>query len=191
MSVGELSFEWSEAASTLRERLAFVHEQCGEPWPDVSDAALASRLEEWAGPELEAFVRGGALAPVAASQLERIFPWPEAVHLGELAPERIEVPAGGSARVDYSSGRPIVRMRVQEAFGWAATPKIAGGQVPIVLELLSPAQRPVAVTDDLASFWAGPYAQVRAEMRGRYPRHPWPEDPATAEPTRRAKPRKR
>ncbi len=187
---GRLAFEWSEGAAALRERLAFLRETLGGPWPDVSDGPLAARVEEWAGPELAAFARGGVLAPVGSGQLERIFPWPEAARLGELAPERIEVPAGGTARVDYSGGRPIVRMRVQEAFGWKATPRIAGGRVPIVLELLSPARRPVAVTDDLASFWAGPYVQVRAEMRGRYPRHPWPEDPANAEPTRRAKPRR-
>lgn len=107
--------------------------------------------------------------------------------MDELAPERITTPVG-TAKVDYSSGKPTVRLRVQEAFGWTKTPRLAG--VPVVLELLSPAQRPLAITEDLESFWAGPYKDVRAEMRGRYPRHPWPEDPLTAAPTRRAKPRK-
>lgn len=196
MAAGRLKLTWSEGAQLLRERMAFLHAAAGSPWPDVSDEALASRLDEWAGLEIARFVRGGKLADVTTSQLERLFPWPDARRLGELAPERIKVPTGQSARVDYSSGRPVVRLRVQEAFGWAETPRLAviagqeGTGVPVTLELLSPAQRPVAVTDDLQSFWAGPYAQVRAEMRGRYPRHPWPEDPATATPTRRAKQRK-
>ena len=196
MAAGRLTLTWSEGARLLRERMAFLHDVVGDPWPDVSDEALASRLDEWAGLEIARFVGGGKLADVTASQLERLFPWPDALRLEELAPERIEVPTGQMARVDYSSGRPVVRLRVQEAFGWAETPRLAVTPeqrvpgVPVTLELLSPAQRPVAVTDDLQSFWAGPYAQVRAEMRGRYPRHPWPEDPANAVPTRRAKPRK-
>ena len=195
LAAGRLTLTWSESARQLRQRLAFLHETVGEPWPAVSDEALAARLDEWAGLEIARFAAGGKLTDVSASQLERLFPWPEALRLAELAPERIEVPTGQTARVDYSSGRPVVRLRVQEAFGWAETPRLAAipeqgvSGVPATLELLSPAQRPVAVTDDLQSFWAGPYAQVRAEMRGRYPRHPWPEDPANATPTRRAKSR--
>ncbi len=188
MAAGRFSLTWSDGARLLRERMAFLCTTVGEPWPDVTDEALASRLDEWAGLEIERFVAGGKLTDVTADQLERLFPWPDALHLDELAPQRINVPTGYTARVDYSSGRPVVRLRVQEAFGWSETPRVAG--VPVTLELLSPAQRPVAVSDDLRSFWAGPYAQVRAEMRGRYPRHPWPEDPASATPTRRSKPRK-
>ncbi len=188
IAAGRFSLTWSEGSRLLRERMAFLHAIVGEPWPDVSDGALGARLDEWAGLEIERFVAGGKLAEVAPGQLERLFPWPEAARLDELAPQRIEVPTGNTARLDYSSGRPVARLRVQEAFGWSRTPRVAG--VPVTLELLSPAQRPVAVTDDLESFWAGPYSQVRAEMRGRYPRHPWPEDPANATPTRRAKPRK-
>ncbi|WP_124040044.1 ATP-dependent helicase HrpB [Neoactinobaculum massilliense] len=187
---GRLPLSWSDDAATLRSRLAFLHAHVGEPWPDVSDAGLAVRLEEIAGPELAALMRGGRWGKLGKEQLERILPWPEAAHLNELAPARIEIPTGDYRRVDYTGAHPTVRLRVQEAFGWRATPRVAGGRVPITLELLSPAQRPVAITDDLATFWRDGYLQVRAEMRGRYPRHPWPEDAAHAEPTRRAKRRK-
>lgn len=170
--------DWPAAATALRERLAFVRDAVGEPWPDVSDEALAARVDDWLTPLL------GAGKPDLLAGLRALLPWPQAARLDELAPERIATPTG-SAKVDYSSGRPTVRLRLQECFGWTATPKLAG--VPVTLELLSPAQRPLAITQDLASFWAGPYQQVRAEMRGRYPRHPWPEDPLTATPTRRAK----
>ena len=185
VSSGNLVFDWTEAATKLRQRMDFLHRAVGEPWPDVSDAALAERLEEWAGLEIERFIRGGKLAPVSRGQLERLFPWPDAANIDVLAPERIAAPSGQSFAVDYLGERPKIRLRVQQAFGWTETPEIAG--VPLNLELLSPASRPVAITDDLAEFWAGAYAQVRAEMRGRYPRHPWPEDPAHEKPTNRAK----
>ncbi|WP_255315571.1 ATP-dependent helicase HrpB [Trueperella pecoris] len=179
--VGVGGLAWGEAATALRRRMAFLHEAVGEPWPDVSDEALAERVDEWLTPLL------GAGQPDLLAGLRALLPWPEAARLDELAPERIPTPTG-SARVDYSRHKPTARLKLQEAFGWVHTPTVAG--VPVTLELLSPAQRPLAITEDLASFWAGPYAHVRAEMRGRYPRHPWPEDPLTAEPTRRAKPRK-
>ncbi|MDP9800808.1 ATP-dependent helicase HrpB [Arcanobacterium wilhelmae] len=178
--VGELP--WSGDARVLRARLAFLHEVLGEPWPDVSDEALAASLENW--------LDVGAARPDVAAGLRNLLPWPEAAQFDELAPERIATPLGG-ARVSYETGRPTVRMKLQEAFGWTTAPRVGGqAAVPVTLELLSPAGRPLAVTSDLASFWAGPYAQVRAEMRGRYPRHPWPENPLEAQPTRRAKPRK-
>lgn len=175
------TLQWSSAAQLFRERMAFLHSAVGTPWPDVSDAALAQRADEWLAPFL------GSNRPDLLQGLRTLLPWPEAAKMDELAPERITTPVG-TAKVDYSSGKPTVRLRVQEAFGWTKTPRLAG--VPVVLELLSPAQRPLAITEDLESFWAGPYKDVRAEMRGRYPRHPWPEDPLTAAPTRRAKPRK-
>ncbi|QOR46707.1 ATP-dependent helicase HrpB [Trueperella pecoris] len=178
--VGVGGLAWGEAATALRRRMAFLHDVVGEPWPDVSDEALAERVDEWLTPLL------GAGQPDLLAGLRALLPWPEAARLDELAPERIPTPTG-SARVDYSRHKPTARLKLQEAFGWVDTPTVAG--VPVTLELLSPAQRPLAITEDLASFWAGPYAHVRAEMRGRYPRHPWPEDPLTAEPTRRAKPR--
>lgn len=188
--------EWSTAAAALRRRLAFLRRELGEPWPDVSEAALLLRLDEWLGPELEALAAGGAVGSVDLTQpLRRLLPWPEAAGLDGLAPEALEVPSGSRIPIDYpqpgeDTARPVVAVKLQECFGLAETPRLVSGTVPVLFHLLSPARRPLAVTDDLTSFWSGPYAQVRAEMRGRYPKHPWPEDPWTAPATARAKPRK-
>jgi ATP-dependent helicase HrpB len=177
-------FRFSEAAQNLRERLAYLHQQLGEPWPDVEAADPAL----WLGPELAAVARGTSISRVDMyPALQRLLPWPEAARLDELAPERLQVPSGNRHRLDYSEGRPVVRVKLQECFGLAESPGLAG--MPVLFHLLSPAGRPLAVTDDLASFWSGPYAQVRAEMRGRYPKHPWPEDPWTAPATARTKKR--
>ena len=184
---------WNDDARQLRLRLAFCHDQLGDPWPDVSDDALLAGLDRWLGPDLAKVRRGSDLAriPVTAA-LRRLLPWPAASRLDELAPERLEVPTGQRLKVTYAEGQlPTLALRVQEAFGWLDTPRIADGRVEVVLQLLSPAGRPVAVTSDLRSFWAQGYPQVRADLRGRYPRHPWPDDPLHAEPTRRAAPRKR
>ncbi|WP_427017586.1 ATP-dependent helicase HrpB [Pseudarthrobacter sp. P1] len=184
---------WSAAADALRRRLALLHRELGAPWPDVSEQALLARLDDWLAPELEAIAGGAATAGIdLADPLRRLLPWPGAARLGELAPERLEVPSGSRVGIDYpevgdDAGRPVVAVKLQECFGWAQTPRVAGGRVPVLFHLLSPARRPLAVTDDLASFWSGPYAQVRAEMRGRYPKHPWPEDPWTAPATARTK----
>ncbi|MDQ0075901.1 ATP-dependent helicase HrpB [Arthrobacter oryzae] len=186
---------WSTAADALRRRLALLHRELGNPWPDVSEEALLARLDDWLAPELEALAGGAATSGVdLAEPLRRLLPWPDASRLGELAPEALEVPSGSRVRIDYpdaehDDGRPVVAVKLQECFGWAETPRLAGGRVPVLFHLLSPARRPLAVTDDLASFWSGPYAQVRAEMRGRYPKHPWPEDPWTAPATARTKSR--
>ena len=181
---------WPPAAVALRARLAFCHHHLGAPWPDVSDGALLAGLDSWldVGP-----VRSAAdLARLdVTAGLRTLLPWPAAVRFDELAPERLPVPAGGTAAVDYTDPEaPLLACKVQEAFGWTTTPRLADGRTPVVLQLLSPARRPVAVTADLASFWAQGYPQVRADLRGRYPRHPWPEDPLTATPTRRASPRR-
>lgn len=184
---------WSPAAEALRRRLALVHRELGNPWPDMSEPALLARLHDWLAPELAAMAGGAPAAGIDLTEpLRRLLPWPEASRLGELAPERLEVPSGSRVRIDYpdvadASGRPVVAVKLQECFGWDQTPRLLGGRVPVLFHLLSPAKRPLAVTDDLASFWSGPYAQVRAEMRGRYPRHPWPEDPWTASATARTK----
>nr|WP_120519983.1 ATP-dependent helicase HrpB [Arthrobacter celericrescens] len=186
---------WSAGADAVRRRMALLHRELGAPWPDVSEHALLARLEDWLAPELGALADGAPAAGIdLAEPLRRLLPWPEASRFAELAPERLEVPSGSRVAIDYpevesDGGRPVVAVKLQECFGWAGTPRIAGGRVPVLFHLLSPARRPLAVTDDLESFWAGPYAQVRAEMRGRYPKHPWPEDPWTAPATARVKPR--
>lgn len=180
---------WSEAADSLRERLAFCHAHLGEPWPAVDDAALLAGLDDWL--ELSS-VRGARdLAHLdVATALRRLLPWPAATRFGELAPERIQVPSGSQVRLAYDGAEPpVLAVKLQEVFGWTTTPTVADGRVPVVLHLLSPARRPVAITSDLASFWAQGYPQVRADLRARYPRHPWPEDPLTAPPTKRVKPR--
>ncbi|MFI8498721.1 ATP-dependent RNA helicase [Streptomyces sp. NPDC085524] len=179
---------WSADAHALRARLAFLHRTLGGAWPDVEgDAALLERAGDWLEPELSRARRRADLGRIDAGQaLNRLLPWAtgEAARLDELAPERLEVPSGSRIRVDYSAehGQPVLAVKLQELFGLAETPKVAG--VPVLVHLLSPAGRPAAVTADLASFWQGGYKGVRAELRGRYPKHPWPEDPATAEPTR-------
>ena len=192
---GLATIGWSTAADGLRRRLALLHRELGGSWPDVSEPALLARLDEWLAPELAALAGGASTGGIdLAGPLSRLLPWPEAARLGELVPESLTVPSGSRIRIDYpdagdATGRPIVAVKLQECFGWAETPRLAEGRVPVLFHLLSPARRPLAVTDDLASFWSGPYAQVRAEMRGRYPRHPWPEDPWTAPATARTKPR--
>ncbi|GAA4995309.1 ATP-dependent helicase HrpB [Kitasatospora paranensis] len=190
--VGTL-LSWPAAAAGLRERLAFLHRAIGAPWPNVSDAALLAAADDWLEPELSRARRRADLARIdTAAALQRLLPWAggEAGRLDELAPERIAVPSGSRIRVDYSGERPVLAAKLQELFGWQAAPALAGGRAPLTVHLLSPAGRPAAVTGDLASFWREGYRAVRAELRGRYPRHPWPEDPAGAEPTRRTNPRR-
>lgn len=183
-------FKWAPAAQQLRARLSALHEVIGSPWPDVSDDVLAATYEQWLGPDCDRLAAGVALSSVdCEAALRRLLPWPEAARLDDLAPTRLPIPAGGTREVDWSSGRPVLSMRVQQAFGWTTTPTWADGRGEILIHLLDPAGRPVAVTADLASFWAGPYQQVRAQLRGRYPKHPWPEDPFSEAPTSRAKPR--
>ncbi|MEU3819921.1 ATP-dependent helicase HrpB [Streptomyces sp. NPDC030392] len=182
---------WSPDAVRLRERLAFVHRVVGAPWPDVSDEALVERAGEWLEPELSAARRRAGLARIDAGEaLRRLLPWAggEAARLDELAPERIEVPSGSRVRVEYGGDQPVLAVKLQEMFGLASTPRVAGE--PVLVHLLSPAGRPAAVTADLESFWRDGYRAVRAELRGRYPKHPWPEDPSAATATRRTNPRR-
>ncbi|MFE5757142.1 ATP-dependent helicase HrpB [Streptomyces massasporeus] len=177
---------WSAEADALRQRLAFLRLHLGAPWPDVSDDALHARVEEWLEPELGRARRRADLARIDAGEaLARLLPWAsgEAGRLDELAPERMTVPSGSRIRIDYSRPeQPVLAVKLQEMFGLHESPRVAG--VPLLVHLLSPAGRPAAVTADLASFWRDGYKGVRAELRGRYPKHPWPEDPAAAEPTR-------
>ncbi|WP_406011474.1 ATP-dependent helicase HrpB [Streptomyces sp. NBC_00637] len=177
---------WSPDADVLRQRLAFLRCHLGQPWPDVSDAALHARVDEWLEPELSRARRRSDLGRIdAGAALGRLLPWAsgEAARLEELAPERITVPSGSRIRIDYADPeQPVLAVKLQEMFGLQESPRVAG--VPLLVHLLSPAGRPAAVTADLASFWKDGYKGVRAELRGRYPKHPWPEDPAGAEPTR-------
>jgi ATP-dependent helicase HrpB len=178
---------WTPAAVALRERLAAAHAGLGEPWPAVDDDALLAALAATPAVSSARSRRDLARSDVVAA-LRSLLPWQLAGRLDELVPERIEVPTGSRVRVDYSDpGVPTLSVRVQEVFGWATAPVVAGR--PLRLQLLSPASRVVATTADLAGFWVTGYPAVRSELRGRYPRHPWPEDPASAAPTRRVKPR--
>ncbi|MFF3275030.1 ATP-dependent helicase HrpB [Streptomyces chrestomyceticus] len=178
---------WTDGARSLRQRMAFLHRVLGGDWPDVSDAALLAQLDAWLGVELGRARRRADLERIDAGQaLARLLPWASgaAVRFDELAPERIEVPSGSRIRVDYGGEQPVLAVKLQELFGWQESPRVAGGRVPVLVHLLSPAGRPAAVTADLASFWKDGYRSVRAELRGRYPKHPWPEDPSGAQPTR-------
>lgn len=209
-------FDWSEAALQLRARLAACHRHLGAPWPGMDDASLARSASQWLGPELGALARGASIRSVdVTSALRRLLPWPAAARFDELAPQRLQVPSGSTHRLLWpedweppevalseqeeharreagpggQAPQPVVRVKLQECFGLRESPRLLDGRLPVLFHLLSPAGRELAITGDLASFWDGPYQQVRAEMRGRYPKHPWPEDPwsapATARTTRR------
>ncbi|MCJ2088304.1 ATP-dependent helicase HrpB [Methylobacterium sp. E-005] len=179
---------WTPALSQWRARVGFLHAAEGETWPDLSDAALAETVATWLAPSL---VGRTSLASVTADDLagalHGLLPWELRTRLEAEAPTHVEVPTGSRIAVDYGADEPALSVRVQELFGLDRHPR-AGGR-PLVLHLLSPAQRPIQITRDLPGFWRGSWAAVRAEMRGRYPRHPWPEDPLAEAPTRRAKPR--
>lgn len=188
---GLAALTWSDAAVSLRRRLALIHRELGDPWPAMDDDALLARLPDWLGPQLAAAGSGTRLSSLdLVGALRTLLPWPEASRLDELAPERLAVPSGSHVRIDYpapddAAAPPVVAVKLQECFGLAQTPHLVDGRVPVLFHLLSPARRPLAVTDDLRSFWSGPYQEVRREIRGRYPRHPWPEDPWTAPATAR------
>lgn len=160
-------------------------------WPDVSDAALLKSLEHWLMPYLGKVSRLSHFANLDLSSIvHNLLPWPLPQRLEELAPHHLSVPSGSSIRLDYSEQPPILAVRLQELFGLAETPRIAGGRQVVKLHLLSPARRPVQVTQDLANFWRSTYAEVKKDLKGRYPKHYWPDDPLVAEATARIKPRK-
>lgn len=182
--------DWDRNARALRNRLGWLHRGLGPPWPDISDAALLESLDDWLAP----FLAGEASSARIGSRtlvnaLTALVPHDLQRKVGTLAPTHFQAPSGSSVPIRYEGDVPVLAIRVQELFGLDRHPAIAEGTVPLMLELLSPAQRPIQTTADLPGFWRGSWADVRAQMRGRYPRHPWPEDPLAARPTSRAKPR--
>ncbi|MCO8170194.1 ATP-dependent helicase HrpB [Pseudomonas sp. 21LCFQ02] len=181
--------QWQARVMLLRELDA--QQQASSEWPDVSDSALRDSLEQWLLPYLGKVSRLSHFAQLdLSSMLRNLLPWPLPQRLDELAPQHIQVPSGSSIRLDYSEQPPILAVRLQELFGLSDTPRIANGRQIVKLHLLSPARRPVQVTQDLANFWRSTYAEVKKDLKGRYPKHYWPDDPLVAEATARAKPRK-
>jgi len=180
---------WRDGAVALRRRVGFARALEGEAWPDWSDAALMETLEQWLGPHLSGLRRRGDLDRLDLAQILAL-DWEQQRALDALAPTTIPIPSGRRAALDYADpAQPVLAVKLQEMFGQAETPRVGNGRVPVAIHLLSPAGRPLQVTRDLAGFWAGSYAEVRKDMRGRYPRHPWPDDPLAAPATARAKPR--
>ncbi|GLC24180.1 ATP-dependent helicase HrpB [Roseisolibacter agri] len=182
---------WSDDAVRLRERLAFARAWDGDAWPDVSDDALLASAEDWLLPSLVGLRRWDELRRLDLGELLLArLDWSRRGVLDQVAPTHVAVPSGSRIRVDYADPQaPVLAVRLQELFGLEETPRVARGRVPLVLHLLSPAHRPVQVTRDLAGFWRSSYFDVRRDLRGRYPKHHWPEDPLQATPTHRAKPR--
>ncbi|WP_166517649.1 ATP-dependent helicase HrpB [Bradyrhizobium canariense] len=182
---------WSKVAKQWRDRVMFLRRAEGDSWPDLSDDGLIARRDDWLVPALYDKI---ALKDISVGDLSdalmALLPWEMRARLDREAPTHFEAPTGSVLAIDYEAEQgPTIAVRLQELFGLNTHPSIAAGKVPLVLELLSPAQRPVQVTRDLPGFWRGSYSAVRSDLRGRYPRHPWPEDPANALPTRRVKPR--
>ncbi|SHG24514.1 ATP-dependent helicase HrpB [Bradyrhizobium erythrophlei] len=195
ISVGLDKLPWSKSAKQWRDRVMFLRKAEGETsehsWPDLSDDALAAQREAWLVPALYDKISLKEFSSGDLSEaLMTLLPWELRARLEREAPTHFEAPTGTELAIDYEAEQgPTIAVRLQELFGLNTHPSIANGKIPLVLELLSPAQRPVQVTRDLPGFWRGSYAGVRSDLRGRYPRHPWPEDPASAPPTRRVKPR--
>jgi len=181
---------WDKTAETLRRRLAWLHKGLGAPWPDMSDEALIAGLDDWLLPFLSGEASFLRIRPGALHDgLMSLVPYDLQRKVADLAPTHFNAPTGNNLPIRYEDEGPVLAIRVQELFGLDTHPAIAGGTVPLTLELLSPAHRPIQTTRDLPGFWRGSWADVRTDMRGRYPRHVWPEDPRLAAPTARAKPR--
>jgi ATP-dependent helicase HrpB len=182
---------WSKAQRQLRDRIAFLRAAEGDVWPDLSDAALAATARDWLAPFLAGKTCASEIdAGHLGNALDALLPYELRRRLEAEAPTHFAAPTGNRHAIDYDgAGAPRLAIRVQELYGLKDHPAIAGGRLPLTLELLSPAHRPIQVTRDLPGFWKGSWSDVRADMRGRYPRHLWPEDPASAAPTARAKPR--
>lgn len=186
--MGLSALPWSGELQAWRQRVGFMR-ALDETWPDLSDAALLASLAEWLGPFLDGATRREHLQRIDLSAaLRTLVPWEQQRRLDSLVPTHIEVPSGSRIPIDYANpSEPTLSVRLQEMFGLNETPRLAGGKVPVTIHLLSPARRPVQVTRDLASFWKNGYRDVKSELKGRYPRHYWPDDPLVAEPTARAR----
>jgi len=182
------ALRWSEGAVQLRRRMAFAA-RIDRSWPDVSDDALTASVDRWLGPHVTSATRFDDISPVELeAALLGLLDWEQRRDLDRLAPSHLEVPSGSRIAIDYSDpAAPVLAVRIQEVFGLVETPRVGGGRVPLTIHLLSPAHRPVQVTKDLASFWRTSYFDVRKDLRGRYPKHEWPENPLEAAPTRRTK----
>lgn len=180
---------WNRELRNWQARVLLLRRAQGESWPEVSDAHLLATLDAWLGPYLAGRTRLAHLAEVPLKQaLDALLDYRQRRELDELAPIHFTVPTGSRIPIDYTAGEtPVLAVRLQELFGLAMTPAIAGGSMPLLLHLLSPAGRPLQITRDLAGFWKSSYRDVKKDMQGRYPKHPWPDDPLKAEPTRRAK----
>jgi ATP-dependent helicase HrpB len=187
---GLAKLPWTKALTQWRDRVMFLRRAEGDEWPDLSDAALTANIE-WLVTASAGKTAASQFSPdEAAAAVHELLPWPLRRRIETEAPTHFEAPTGTRVAIDYEAeAGPTISIRLQELFGLAQHPSVAGGRVPLVLELLSPGHKPVQITRDLPGFWRGSYAAVRTEMRGRYPRHPWPDDPLAAAPTRRAKPR--
>jgi ATP-dependent helicase HrpB len=190
-SLGMSVLPWSKGLAQWRERVRFLHRAEGDEWPDLSDEALSASVEDWLAPHLVGKAKLEEIgADLLGDALRGMLPWPLQRRLDAEAPTHVEVPTGSQVPIDYGAEEgPVLAVRVQELFGLDKHPTIAAGRVPLILHLLSPAQRAIQITRDLPGFWRGSWAAVKADMRGQYPKHPWPDDPLGAPPTRRAKPR--
>jgi ATP-dependent helicase HrpB len=188
LGIGRLP--WSKAQIQLRHRVKFLRAAVEDEWPELTDEALAKTAAEWLAPFLAGKTKLSEIGPDDLGfALDALLPWTLKRRLDEEAPTHFEAPTGNRHAIDYeTAGAPALFIRVQELFGLTQHPSIAGGKLPLTLNLLSPAHRPIQITRDLPGFWKGSWAAVKAQMKGRYPRHPWPDDPASAVPTSRAKP---
>jgi ATP-dependent helicase HrpB len=190
-AIGVRKLPWSKTQLQLRNRVMFLRRAEGDEWPNLSDEALAGTTAEWLAPFLTGKTSLQQIgADDLAAALDALMPWNLRKRLDAEAPTHFAAPSGSQVPIDYEAEEgPKLSIRVQELFGLAVHPTIAGGRVPLLIELLSPAHRPVQMTRDLPGFWRGSYKDVRTDLRGRYPKHPWPDNPLTAPATRRAKPR--
>jgi ATP-dependent helicase HrpB len=189
--LGLTRLPWSKAQIQLRDRVGFLRMAGDDRWPDLTDAALAKTVAQWLAPFLAGKTKLSEIgADDLGAALDVLLPWNLKRRLEDEAPTHFEAPTGKRHAIDYeTAGAPALHIRVQELFGLTQHPSIANGKLPLTLHLLSPAHRPMQITRDLPGFWKGSWAAVKTEMKGRYPRHLWPDDPASAPPTAHAKPR--